>query len=311
VDKYDQYQSNELELVKACDLCGGSKFETELVTNGWNLVRCDECGLVFTSPRYTEAYLQKLYETRYYENASGYLSMQISEPSRDEYHLAKSLMRMCGGKRGIRKLRSLDVGCGAGRITEAFKKCGWEAVGIDLSSKAVDIGVSHGLDLRVAEIDDPSLGVFDMITGFHILEHLHSPRMFLDQCSQRLVSGGHLLIEVPNYGSRNASRMGANWPNLYPDGHLFQFSLDTIRRYLTQTKFDLVKVRKVHGRGPLEDYSSCPTIDPRRQDRLKGFFFSLRHLVYWSPMCRKIITHIFWHTLGYGEFLRILARKAN
>ena len=120
--------SCNLAIVNTCDLCGLSHFKPDLSAKSWNLVRCNDCGLVFTSPRYTEAYLQKMYETRYYENASGYLSMQMSEPSRDEYHLAKSLMRMCGGKRGIRKLRSLDVGCGAGRITEAFKKCGWEAV---------------------------------------------------------------------------------------------------------------------------------------------------------------------------------------
>jgi 2-polyprenyl-3-methyl-5-hydroxy-6-metoxy-1,4-benzoquinol methylase len=252
-----------------------------------------------------------MYETRYYENASGYLCMQISEPSRDEYHLAKSLMKICSGKRGEGNLRSVDVGCGAGRITAAFKKCGWEAVGIDLNLKAVNIGVERGLDLRVVEIKNPSLGSFDMITCFHLLEHVHTPRKFLESCSERLVSNGYLLVEVPDYGSRKASRMGTNWPYLYPDGHLFQFTLDTIRRYLTQAKFDIVEVRKVHGRGPLEDYSSCPAIEPRRQDRLKGFFFSLRHLVYWSPICQKIIRHLFWHTLGYGEFLRVLAQKTN
>lgn len=311
MDKYYQYQSNELELVKVCDLCCASHFDPELQLNGWNLVRCNDCGLVFTSPRYTEAYLQKMYKTRYYENASGYLSMQMSEPSRDEYHLTKSLMRMCGGKRGIRKLRSLDVGCGAGRITEAFKKCGWEAVGIDLSSKAVDRGVSHGLDLRVTEIDDPSLEVFDMITGFHILEHLHSPREFLNQCIKRLKSNGYLLIEVPDYGSRQASRMGSSWPYLYPDGHLYQFTIDTISKYMTKAKFEVIQIQKVQGRGFLEDYSTCPTSRLQHQNKLKSTLFGLRHLVYWSFMCRRIVRHIFWNTLGYGEFLRILARKAN
>lgn len=303
--------SCNLEIVNRCDLCGLSHFEPEDSVNDWHLVRCNKCGLVFTSARYTEAYLQKMYETRYYENASGYLSMQISEPSRDENLLAKSLMKICGGKRGEGRLRSLDVGCGPGRITEAFKKCGWEAVGIDLSSKAVDIGVSHGLDLRVTEIDDPSLEVFDMITGFHILEHLHSPRMFLEQCSQRLVSGGHLLIEVPNYRSRQASRMGSNWPYLYPDGHLYQFTIDTISKYMTKAKFEVIQIQKVQGRGFLEDYSTCPTSKVQRQNKLKSFLFAMRHLVYWSPMCRKIIRHIFWHTMGYGEFIRGLARKVN
>jgi len=251
-----------------------------------------------------------MYETRYYDIASGYLSIQISEPSQDEYLLAKSLMRICGGQRGEGKPRSLDVGCGAGRITAAFKKCGWEAVGIDLNLKAVNIGEERGLDLRVAEIQNASLGSFDMITCFHLLEHVHSPRRFLQTCSERLVSHGYLLVEVPNFGSRQASRMGSNWPYLYPDGHLYQFTADTVTKYLKQGKFDVIEIRKVHGRGPLENYSSCPTIEPPREDKLKRLLFSLRHLVYWSPICRRMVRHVFWHTLGYGEFLSALARKA-
>ena len=308
--RIDPIDSRNLEIVNTCDLCAQPNFEPEHYVNGWNLVRCNNCGLVFTSPRYTEAYLHKMYETRYYENASGYLSMQISEPSQDEYLLAKSLMKTCGGQRGREKLRSVDVGCGAGRITATFKKCGWEAAGIDLNLKAVDIGQGRGLDLRVAEIENPSLGLFDMITCFHLVEHVHSPRRFLEACSERLVSNGCLLVEVPDYGCPMARRMGKEWPYLYPDGHLYQFTVDTLTKYLEQGKFDIIQIRKVHGRGPFEDYSSCPTIAPPRQDKLKRFLFSLRHLVYWSSICRRTVRHLFWHTLGYGEFLRALARKA-
>ena len=311
MEGFRQFNSCDLEFVRTCDLCGFTNFESELEVNGWNLVRCNNCGLVFTSPRYTEAYLQKLYSDRYYERASGYLFMQSEEPSKDEYHLPKSLMKVCGIERKGLKLRSLDVGCGGGRIVQAFRNSGWEAVGIDLSLKAVNAGMSRGLELRRVDLDNPELGEFDLITGFHILEHVHSPREFLNQCTKRLKSNGYLLIEVPDYGSRQASRMGSNWPYLYPDGHLYQFTVDTINKYMTNAKFEVIQIQKVQGRGFLEDYSTCPTSRLQRQNKLKSTLFGLRHLVYWSPMCRRIVRHIFWITLGYGEFIRIIARKTN
>jgi SAM-dependent methyltransferase len=311
VNKLENSNSHDLELVKECDLCGGSKFEPDLVANGWSLVRCNGCGLVFTSPRYTERYLQKLYSDRYYERASGNLSMQVDEPSEDEYLLAKTVMKICGIERKGLKLRSLDIGCGGGRIVEAFQDSGWEAVGTDLSLKAVNAGIKRGLDLRVLDLDSPELGEFDLITGFHILEHVHSPRKFLSQCTKRLGSNGYLLIEVPDYGSRQASRMGSSWPYLYPDGHLYQLTIDTLSKYIAKGKFEVIQIQKVQGRGFLEDYSTCPASKSQYRSKLKSFLFSLRHIVYWSPACRRVVRHIYWHTLGYGEFIRVLARKLN
>jgi len=301
--------SRDLEYVKVCDLCGGSQFKPELELNEWKLVRCHSCGLVFTSPRYTEPYLQRLYSDRYYERASGYLAMQRSMPSDDEYDLPKSLWEICRVGREGRRLRSLDVGCGAGRMVQTFQKTGWEGVGIDLSPKAVGTGIESGLDLRVAGIDAEGLGIFDLITGFHILEHLHSPRKFLEKCAERLQGNGYLLMEVPNYGSHRASKMGKYWPYLYPDGHLYQFKLNTLGRYLNGAKFAMIWARKVHGKGPLEEYKPSGTSEQQRPVRIKNLFFGLRHALYWSPTCRRAIRHILWHSLGYGEFIRVLAQK--
>ena len=295
--------------MKTCDLCGGSHFEPDLDWNGWNLLRCPNCDLVFTSPRHTEAYLQRLYSDRYYERASGYLAMQMSSLSEEDYHLAKSLGEMCRAGRGAGPLKSLDVGCGAGRIVQAFQKCGWEGVGIDLSPKAVRAGIEGGLDLRVAALDDRGLGTFDLITGFHILEHVHSPRRFLEKCAERLHSNGYLLMEVPDYGSYRAQRMGRHWPYLYPDGHLYQFRESTLKKYLAGAKFAIIWVREVHGKGPLEEYKPCRANEQQRQNGIKNFLFGLRHVFYWSPACRRIIRHILWHSFGYGEFIRVLAQK--
>ncbi len=310
LDPVLQYRPSELETVNACDLCGGKLFHEESVVDGWILVRCDACNVVFTSPRYTEAHLQKLYSERYYERDSGYLFMQIAEPSEDEYHLAKSLIKMCEGSKREKSLRSLDIGCGAGRIVKAFKDSGWEAVGIDLNLRAVTMGINRSLDLRVGSLDSRQIGKFNLITGFHVLEHVHSPSMFLQQCVNRLSENGYLLLEVPDYGCRAARKMGPSWPYLYPDGHLYQFTAETLARYLVQSGFRIVRIEKVHGRGPLEN-SRASGGEKEHKGKLKNALFALRHLFYWSSKGRRVLRCLFWDVLGYGEFIRILARKID
>jgi 2-polyprenyl-3-methyl-5-hydroxy-6-metoxy-1,4-benzoquinol methylase len=309
VGKYDQYQSNELELVKACDLCGGLKFESELVANGWNLARCNGCGLVFTSPRYTEVYLQKMYEDRYYEIDSSYLSAQLLEPSEDEYRLAKSLMKICACPRGSQTLRFLDIGCGGGFIVNAFQNAGWEAIGIDLSWKAIIAGKSRGLDLHVAGVENAGLGKFDLVAAFHVLEHVYSPKKFLHHCTERLLKNGYMLIEVPDYGCRAVRKMRQNWPYLYPDKHLYQFTNKTLAQYLIQAKLDLIKIEKVHGRGLVQGYSPSSAGKVKNANSFKNVLLRLRPLFFWSPKGRQLLRHLFCHTLGYGEFIRVLVRK--
>ena len=305
-----QVIQNNIESVNQCDLCGSSNLQPEISVQTWNLVRCGKCRLVFTSPRFSEGYCRQRYEHNYYEKSLNYFSSQLEKPSEDENRLAQSMQRQLKSQVGIRRLRSIDIGCGAGRIVQAFQNNGWEAMGLDLSKKAIDTGVGRGLDLRRTSLEDPSLGLFDLITCFHVLEHMHRPGNFLGQVAASLVAGGYFLVEVPNYGSRIAMRMGKNWPYLYPDLHLYQFTIDTAKEYLRRSGFSILLLERVHGKGPLELHS--PKEDqPERWRDIKKSLFALRHIIYWSPFLKRLTRHLFWNTLGFGECIRILARKGD
>jgi hypothetical protein len=78
---------------------------------------------------------------------------------------------------------------------------------------------------------------------------------------------------------------------------------------LNGAKFAMIWARRVHGKGPLEEYKPSGTSEQQRPVRIKNLFFGLRHALYWSPTCRRAIRHILWHSLGYGEFIRVLAQK--
>lgn len=309
MNREEPYPRGELERVYDCDLCGASKFESEVVVGIWKLVKCAECGLVLTSPRYTAAALQEIYEDLYYDRASGYLSAQLVEPSENEYCLAKSLLKIRTPTNRYRVPRSLDIGCGAGRIVRAFEQVGWEATGIDLSKKAISAGKDAGLDLRISSIENSSLGTFEVITAFHILEHLHSPKAFLNQCAVRLVRKGHVLIEVPNYGSRAAMKMRQAWPYLFPDLHLYQFTIDTLNRYLLQADLEVVRIQKTHGRSLLQ--ASNESLGGRGQNReiAKSIGLGIWNRSFKVPAFRQFVRYMVLDLLGHGEFIRVLARK--
>lgn len=250
-----------------------------------------------------------MYEDRYYEESHKYLSAQLDEPNDDEIHLAKSTRNIVwDGRPG--KPRFLDVGCGGGRLVMAFLKAGWIVMGIDPSRKAIQAGLKRGLDLRTIELNSPTLGKFDLISASHTVEHVYSPKKFLQQCANHLSSGGFILLEVPDYGSRSARKMRENWACLYPQVHLYQFTTDTLYRYLRESGFKIVQLRKLGGRGPLEQRRATYQWSKNsHQLDVKSVLFELRRLLYWSPALKRVLRYLVWHTLGYGEFIRVLAQK--
>jgi 2-polyprenyl-3-methyl-5-hydroxy-6-metoxy-1,4-benzoquinol methylase len=305
----ERMEQDSVEEVRTCDLCGNGSLEEEFTVDGCTLLRCNTCGLVFTSPRYKEEYLLRMYKGEYYENAPSYLSSQLQHPPEDLYRLAMSMKKLFTPKNGARTLRSLDVGCGAGTAVAAFKNAGWESVGIDLNETAIRAGRDLGLNLYakcVAEVEPRS---FDVVTTFHVLEHVSSPKTFLNQCAACLVPQGVLVIDVPNYGSRNSLSLREHWPNLYPHLHLYQFTIPTLKKYLVTLNIGEIRMRKMAGYGPAEDYSSVPGHHPLRQNRIKKTMQECRHILYLIPGAKPFLRWLFWQALGYGEFVRVFCRK--
>src|SRR6476646_2266712 len=205
--------------VDACDLCGGLQFTPDLNVGSWQLMRCRECGLVFTSPRYTADTIAKLYSEEYYQNATGYYYSQLSEPSADDLKLASATARRLAHK----GRRSLDIGCGTGRLVEAFKRTGFQAFGTEPNEMAVEAARKFGRNVVVKDLSEVPAGSQDCITAMHVLEHTYSPKEFLAHCYRILTCGGLLMVEVPNYASRASRELKEHWQPLYPDKHLYQF----------------------------------------------------------------------------------------
>ena len=132
-------------------------------------------------------------------------------------------------------LTVLDVGCGAGVISERVWKQGHEVACADLPTITSLTHKRRGLLVVTSEAEQLAFaaGAFDVIIALEILEHLWNPHAFLDEAYRILKSNGHLIIEVPE------GREGLRW-----DSHMQFFTMEMLERLLGK-KFEISEVKKL------------------------------------------------------------------
>lgn len=127
--------------------------------------------------------------------------------------------------------RALDVGCGDGSFLEALARQGWQVFGTELSeSIALTARKRLGDCIRVGAIghlDFPAAS-FDLVTFWHVLEHLEDPRLALGEARRLLKADGRLVVAVPNIESLQARLFSDVWLHLDVPRHRWHFSPRTL-----------------------------------------------------------------------------------
>jgi SAM-dependent methyltransferase len=141
--------------------------------------------------------------------------------------------------------RLLDAGAGRGRFVAAARRAGYAAQGIEPSSRAaLDV---YGVGLLQAGIEDAGVehGSVDVVTLWHVLEHVPDPRAALETIHGWLRPGGALLVGVPNLGSWQARVGGERWYHLDLPRHRTHFTVDGLRGALDAAGFEVESVHHV------------------------------------------------------------------
>lgn len=229
-----------------CGICGGTAgaflfsardFNFHTTDESFSIVRCSACGTAQTVPRPPEDSLSRFYPPSYYPTGGydpAYYRRRIRPPQRDKLEIVVRF-RPSG--------TLLDVGCGAGFFVREASQYGFSAQGIEFSREAVEFGMREG-DIRLAEGDllqtqfpDSS---FDIVTLWHVLEHLPRPAETLQKIRALLKPGGILAIAVPNFDSVQARVFRGRWYHLEVPRHLYHFTPGTLRRLLDAEGFDVL-----------------------------------------------------------------------
>jgi len=139
--------------------------------------------------------------------------------------------------------RLLDVGCGMGGFLIVARELGFEVHGTEISEHARKFCHDHlGLDVVAPESLEQISGQFDVITIWHVLEHVMDPKNFISMYLAKLRSGGLVVIEVPNWSSFMSRVRKSNWRFIRKD-HLIYFTPDSLVYLLNMLRVEVVKGR--------------------------------------------------------------------
>jgi len=131
--------------------------------------------------------------------------------------------------------RLLDVGCGSGSYLASMQALGWDVTGVDLFPEiAAGVARSLGVSCHAGELTEVDLpaGSFDVISFWHVLEHLPDPGRILCRAVELLRPGGLLAIGVPVYDCREEELFGGSWLGYDVPRHLVTFSRSRLRSFL-------------------------------------------------------------------------------
>jgi 2-polyprenyl-6-hydroxyphenyl methylase / 3-demethylubiquinone-9 3-methyltransferase len=107
------------------------------------------------------------------------------------------------GREPLTGKTALDVGCGAGLLTESLTRLGGKVTGIDATPQVIPVAREHaaamGLEIEYLLGDVQDLkGKFDLVTCMEVVEHVAEPASFVKALAERLAPGGLLLMSTPN-----------------------------------------------------------------------------------------------------------------
>ena len=139
----------------------------------------------------------------------------------------------------------LDIGCGTGDFLYSALKNGWRVSGIEPNEKARAIANAKTND-AVSNSDKLfkfENNRFDVITLWHVLEHLPNLEKHIDTINRLLKPGGILIIAVPNFKSYDAQYYKSFWAAYDVPRHLWHFSKSTVVKLFSKYNFELLKTK--------------------------------------------------------------------
>lgn len=132
--------------------------------------------------------------------------------------------------------RILDIGAGTGDFLLEAKKKGWKVSGVEPNEQAGNIALEKGIKLATTS-GKFSSNKFDVITLWHVLEHVYDLRAQIIELEHLLKKGGLLIIAVPNYKSYDAQHYKEFWAAYDVPRHLYHFSQNSFKPLFEGTGF--------------------------------------------------------------------------
>lgn len=209
----------------------------------FTIVSCDDCGFRFLNPRPDENSIVPFYESEDYDP---FLSTKNNFSLGDtvysmvrEYSLWRKRLLI---ESFFRSGRSLDVGCGTGEFLHTLQKYGWQVEGVEAAEHSRMHVRKFGIPVYPSLGEVPP-GTYQVVTLWHVLEHLHRLNESVDQLQTHIAPGGVLIIAVPNVESWDAKRYQESWIALDTPRHLYHFDALDVQKLFSRSDLRLIETR--------------------------------------------------------------------
>ncbi|POY38936.1 methyltransferase [Solitalea longa] len=208
--------------------------------NDFSIKIDEETGLLVTTPRPKEEELGKYYDSKdYISHTDGNESFFEKIYNQVRNYTLKKKLKLVASKHAKGAL--LDVGCGTGAFLQTCLLAKWDVTGVEPDSKAATLAKAkvtvpiHSSLFEIA-LDGKQ---FDVITMWHVLEHVPDLNHTIDRLKSLLSPQGVLIIAVPNYNSYDALHYGRFWAAYDVPRHLYHFSQPSIKALFGNHDFEL------------------------------------------------------------------------
>jgi 2-polyprenyl-3-methyl-5-hydroxy-6-metoxy-1,4-benzoquinol methylase len=285
--------------VTACTVCGAGQATDVRISDEHSVRQCSECGTVF-APAYADP--EDIYVDDYLlgqgRQATPFgIHFDLLDARFQAYlqRVGHARMHAIEDATGMRTAGSgpslLDVGCGTGEVLAAAQERGWEATGVEpIAKEAAFARDERGVNVLTSTLEASGLPMhaFDVVSAFHVLEHIPAPAEFLRSIARWAKPGGHVVVEVPNFGGRARlrSEQFGGWRHLRPLEHINHFTPTTLSQAFT-----------LAGLEPLT--TTAPTYTGPPQTPLEGLDDLVRNR--WTPLVKRLPTSAAWRLLHLLE----------
>ncbi len=288
-----------------CNVCGGIATRRLFQAQGFWIVRCSRCGLVYVNPRLDAAGRRRVYADEYFLKLPN-ADVLAGPPGWTLDPVSWEAQRARLATAGTTHGRLLDVGCATGYFLWTVQRLGWEVWGVEPNATAAAYAARHlGATVLCGEVEQQDLPhqYFDTVSLWHVIEHLPDPRSTLRAIRRLLRHKGRLILECPDFASLGARKRGASWAHVKPEEHLYYFDERSLRSLLAAEGLVIDRIRRVGGLGMLSAAASSGA----PATRLRQWLFELRRLIAPRPGLRAIARYVFWDLLGQNDHLLVVA----
>lgn len=241
-----------MDKLDKCPRCGSSGHREGLIVRDHSISKeefiltdCIQCGLRFTNPRPATDTIGAYYKSDEYISHSN-----TSKSLQDKlYQLARRLA-LRKKYRTIHTLQAhgkvLDVGCGTGEFLSYLMSRGYLVEGVEPDLQARERAIANYAIPVLPSLElVPAQEQFQVVTLWHVLEHVPNLRATFKRLFASLADQGVLLIAVPDRESWDAQHYGRNWAAWDVPRHFTHFRREDIHAFLNEHGFELIATNRM------------------------------------------------------------------